>query len=307
MASPELLEEPDPGLEGHWADASDGETLWTIARVGDGWALRVSPGGSGGDMGITLADGNQERWAVATPFTLGGSHFIEFHADEKQEELFQIPVHLAVRYEVRGDSLLVDFVGAGEWVEWATERNLPPVRARHPRSLGCQDTAEHDCSWTTTLFTHPTPVLQSMLAEIMSDADVSREREVMVRVRLQDFCDQGEPRMEAGDLPLGGTVEGTLMPTDCLGPELEYRDFWTLVVDAPGTVRLELSSADFDAYVELQDATGAVVGSDDDGGEGTDSKLEVWLDAGRYRVVASTYGRGQRGQYSLSASPGGAR
>ena len=65
-------------------------------------------------------------------------------------------------------------------------------------------------------------------------------------------------------------------------------------------------SADFDAYLILQDATGHVLMTDDDGGTGSNARITYTVTAGRtYRILANSYG-GSRdtGTYRLSVRLG---
>ena len=63
---------------------------------------------------------------------------------------------------------------------------------------------------------------------------------------------------------------------------------------------LLLQSPDFDAYLTLVSPTGRAF-NDDDGGGGTDSRLDMTFDeAGRWTVVANTLNAGDTGGYTLS-------
>ncbi|HWO87937.1 MAG TPA: PPC domain-containing protein [Gemmatimonadales bacterium] len=79
---------------------------------------------------------------------------------------------------------------------------------------------------------------------------------------------------------------------------------WTLEGRRGQRLVIDMGSAEFDTYLVVRDAEGFMVGSDDDGGEGTDSRLRVILPRdGRYRVIATAFSQNGRGNYSLTARP----
>lgn len=106
---------------------------------------------------------------------------------------------------------------------------------------------------------------------------------------------------DTGTLALGATVQGSLDSSDCVDGQGRYREAWSLGLDTAASVQLDLSSASFDAFLILQDADGNEIARDDDGGGGTNSRLTASLDAGSYRVVASSFSPGATGDYTLSA------
>ena len=103
-------------------------------------------------------------------------------------------------------------------------------------------------------------------------------------------------------LTLGQTVTGTLTGNE--EPFANRRvQAWSLRV-APGTrVKIDLESAAFDAYLYvagpgLDDPIG-----DDDGGEGTNSRITALLsEGGTYTVMAAAYGNDQTGPFTLRAT-----
>lgn len=100
-------------------------------------------------------------------------------------------------------------------------------------------------------------------------------------------------------ISMGETVEGTLDEGDCVRSGGAFRDVWALELDAERTVRVDLESADFDAWVAVIDEEGREVAVDDDSGPGFDASLLVTLPAGRYRILASSFGPGGVGSYTL--------
>lgn len=68
-----------------------------------------------------------------------------------------------------------------------------------------------------------------------------------------------------------------------------YTDAYRLLFPRPGFVTVSLSSDEADTYMFLTDIDGNVLVSNDDGGEGTNSRIRTWLTAGEYIVEATTY------------------
>jgi serine protease Do len=89
---------------------------------------------------------------------------------------------------------------------------------------------------------------------------------------------------------------------DCVREGGQFRDAWALDVEARRTVRVDLESDDFDAWVSVVDEEGREIASDDDSGTGFDASLMVTLPAGRYRILASSYGPGAVGAYTLTVA-----
>jgi hypothetical protein len=72
------------------------------------------------------------------------------------------------------------------------------------------------------------------------------------------------------------------------------------VLESDTTARIDLESTAFDAFLVLKDSSGNVVASDDDGGNGLNSRIERVLAAGTYEIVASSFGPNQTGAYQLT-------
>jgi len=66
---------------------------------------------------------------------------------------------------------------------------------------------------------------------------------------------------------------------------------------------IDLTSADFDAYLYLTDAQGNVIEEDDDGGIAPNARIIRTLDPGQYYVLANTLRRGESGEYHLRVRP----
>lgn len=66
---------------------------------------------------------------------------------------------------------------------------------------------------------------------------------------------------------------------------------WTVQVDQPGMVALEVTAADFDTYLTLHDGAGGVLAEDDDSGSGGTllSRVEAQLQPGTYTLVLDSW------------------
>jgi len=77
---------------------------------------------------------------------------------------------------------------------------------------------------------------------------------------------------------------------------------YTLQVDSRGHYTFDLGSDDFDTVIELEGQGLAM--EDDDGADGTNSRLQAELPAGRYEVRVRAFGSEGTGAYTLSARRG---
>ncbi len=105
-----------------------------------------------------------------------------------------------------------------------------------------------------------------------------------------------------GELPAGPTasVSGVLDAEDRQRTDESWYEAWSIDAQAGDHAILLLQSPDFDAYLTLVSPTKRAF-NDDDGGGGTDSRLDMTFDeAGRWTVVANTLNAGDTGGYTLS-------
>lgn len=100
--------------------------------------------------------------------------------------------------------------------------------------------------------------------------------------------DLSDGRRNGGPLRDGDRITGTL--------EGESTNHYTLHLDEPSEVTLDLGSTAFDTVLHLSGNDTQI--SDDDGGGGTDSRIQTVLMAGDYRVEVASYG-GNRGDYAI--------
>ncbi|OGU01117.1 MAG: hypothetical protein A2085_05065 [Gemmatimonadetes bacterium GWC2_71_10] len=99
---------------------------------------------------------------------------------------------------------------------------------------------------------------------------------------------------------LGSTSAGALSTLDCQLNDGSYIDFYTVAIGAQG-IRID-QAAGFDTFLFLFGATGAIVGVDDDGGDGSNSLIRAILPAGTYDIGANSYASGVTGAYTITSS-----
>jgi uncharacterized protein YjdB len=114
-----------------------------------------------------------------------------------------------------------------------------------------------------------------------------------------------DPCAPSRTLTLGTTASSALTTADCAinadGPT-PFTQRWRLSVPTSGLVQIDMTSAAFDAFLILQDATGAVRAVNDDADGGTlNSRIIANVPAGEYVVNASSFNRGAVGAYQLLA------
>ena len=121
-------------------------------------------------------------------------------------------------------------------------------------------------------------------------------------VDVGDPANGGDPCTAATPISLGQSLEGSLSEGDCARGDI-WTDRWSLELDAPTPVRIDLSSTAFDAYLELRASNGVVLAENDDAGS-LDSRIIETLPAGSYVIVARSLGPAQSGSYRLSVGIG---
>jgi len=105
-----------------------------------------------------------------------------------------------------------------------------------------------------------------------------------------------------GTIALGDTLAGTLSASSCTLSNGAYAETRSLVLSTTTiiTLRLELASDEFDTVLYVRDASGTLVVLDDDSGPDTDSRIEHTFSPGTYRLIATSYDRGEIGNYTIS-------
>jgi|GEM_PF-6475262 len=130
---------------------------------------------------------------------------------------------------------------------------------------------------------------------------LTQGRYVRVQLDHQDYLSLAEVQIWGSDsVPV---VNGNWSNSGGRDANHSGNPVYALNVPASGPVTLDLTSA-VDTYLYLKDSNGSVIGYNDDGGSGYNSKLSMSLNAGSYSVVAATYSGGQSGSFELSVSGG---
>ncbi len=115
---------------------------------------------------------------------------------------------------------------------------------------------------------------------------------------IDDSGNFPDPGMVATITP-GQTKEGRLETGDDSGPR-GWQDRWTFTGRAGQVVRIDVASSQFDTYLTLL-RDGVPVDSNDDGGDGTNSRLVVSLPAnGAYTAIVSSYRENTGGRYQIT-------
>lgn len=115
---------------------------------------------------------------------------------------------------------------------------------------------------------------------------------------------QGQARPASREsIRIGEARDGEISATDGLLEDGSFHDVWTFHGTAGETIRLDLSSNEFDSFLQLGTEAGGAfeeLASDDDGGAGLDSRLRFILPETReYVVRAQSLRAGRTGTYSI--------
>ena len=83
-----------------------------------------------------------------------------------------------------------------------------------------------------------------------------------------------------------------------------YARYYSFTLSSEAEVTIDLESS-VDTYLYLREGSetsGTALHSNDDGGDGTDSRIVATLEAGDYTIEATTYAEGQTGSFTLTVS-----
>ncbi len=101
---------------------------------------------------------------------------------------------------------------------------------------------------------------------------------------------RGQEVASAQEIAVGGSASGSLAEGDGKGADGATADVYRFSGREGQRIRIDMSSDDFDTYVELFDANHTSLAEDDDGAEGTDSRLTFVLPSnGVYFIEARAF------------------
>jgi uncharacterized protein YjdB len=98
-----------------------------------------------------------------------------------------------------------------------------------------------------------------------------------------------------------GTVNGTLATSACILGDSSYTDKYAFSVTTSTIVTLTMRSTAFDSFLFLESTSGELIGRNDDGGGGLDSRLVETLKPGSYIINANSSDPKVFGAYTLTA------
>lgn len=103
-------------------------------------------------------------------------------------------------------------------------------------------------------------------------------------------------------IAIGQSAEGRLASGDCeFALDESFVDVYDIVLAAPATIQIDMTSTELDSYLGLFDAVGRFLGEDDNSGGGMNARMIRQLDAGTYRIWANTVATGA-GAYALTVA-----
>ena len=85
----------------------------------------------------------------------------------------------------------------------------------------------------------------------------------------------------------------------------EFARYYGFALEREALVTMDLESGDADAWLTLWTGSGGGEGrleEDDDGGEGTNARIERWLPGGEYTIEATTLVGGMTGSFILTVT-----
>lgn len=91
-----------------------------------------------------------------------------------------------------------------------------------------------------------------------------------------------------GSIAVGETIQGVLDPADCLMANGTVAERWQITANSTETVRIDLRSTAFDAYLYISDGDGVFIAANDDT-DGFNSRIQLTLEPGTYQLWASSF------------------
>ncbi|MDZ7704721.1 MAG: hypothetical protein U5L04_09600 [Trueperaceae bacterium] len=116
---------------------------------------------------------------------------------------------------------------------------------------------------------------------------------------LSDTLSDSDTLSAQGELSVPDEVSGELTSDDDVR-DGSYVDLYTLTVDEPMTVVITMTSDPLDPYLYLEAEDGTQIAENDDGAQGANAQIQRELEAGNYRIIATTLASEVTGPYTLS-------
>ena len=113
------------------------------------------------------------------------------------------------------------------------------------------------------------------------------------------------PGRDVVTLELGERTSGRLESGDLQLDSGEYSDLYVFEGEAGQSISVEMSSSEFDTYVQLITPEGEKIDNDDYEGNTAMSRIDLTLrESGRYRIMTTSYRADETGSYELALRPG---
>ena len=103
-----------------------------------------------------------------------------------------------------------------------------------------------------------------------------------------------------GTLAPGRTFNGSLSSYDAVWDDGAHYDVWTVTARPGQRVVIDMESDDVDAYLRVLQSDGTVIATDDDGGSGSNARVEFRaVYAGDYLIIATSFSADETGGYQV--------
>jgi hypothetical protein len=112
-------------------------------------------------------------------------------------------------------------------------------------------------------------------------------------------ADSDDPCVASAPIEMVQSRTGALGSADCLHPDGQFSDRWSLTLNAPRSVRIDLTSPPFAGVLELQDGVGNIMAYGDDYTP-PHARIVQDLPEGSYIIVVRSMRPGATGSYELS-------
>jgi hypothetical protein len=250
------------------------------------WASSYMPGATGAYtlsiQPVTLCDAAAAAGSIAVGQTrsgaVAGSSCLLPHGHPGQGWRFAVTEAMGIEFDVQA-------AGFEPFVV-VSDLELNPLQAGYPVAAGGR----------TVLFHHFQPGEYVLWTTTVEGGTGSYE----VAMRQAQFATCEQP---ATPIAAGQTRTGTLTSASCRLRDGRSTDSWQLTLDAATTLRIDMTSTAFDAFLIVTDAGGAIVALDDDGGVGVNARITQHFAAGSYTIWTTSFMPGMSGGYQLAVQP----